>query len=189
MRGSKITGWIFLDHKALHIYSFFIFLSCAACYTTLMAMSIFLVLAVHANCINNCRNEFMLAVECMKVKLLFWSKLLCSIFLLLELYSAEKTQFSSIQLRRYTLFWILLLCSKFSFSYFVQVSSMLSYLQTCFDEIDLKQFNLQIQPLIRPTKDIMSVHNIRYEWHEFFPNGNSNAFFGAAFILEPFFYW
>lgn len=32
--------------------------------------------------------------------------------------------------------------------------------------------NLQIQPLIKPTKDVMGVHNIKYEWHEFFPNGN-----------------
>uniref|UniRef100_M8B5E0 1,3-beta-glucan synthase n=1 Tax=Aegilops tauschii TaxID=37682 RepID=M8B5E0_AEGTA len=32
----------------------------------------------------------------------------------------------------------------------------------------------KIQPLIRPTKDIMSVHNIRYEWHEFFPNASYN---------------
>jgi callose synthase len=34
------------------------------------------------------------------------------------------------------------------------------------------RLNLQIQPLIKPTKDVMGVHNIHYEWHEFFPNGN-----------------
>ncbi|WOL08654.1 callose synthase 5-like [Canna indica] len=51
----------------------------------------------------------------------------------------------------YTLFWVLLLASKFAFSFY-----------------------LQIQPLVEPTKDIMNVHNIHYEWHEFFPDARGN---------------
>lgn len=65
---------------------------------------------------------------------------------------------SQFTLFKYTLFWLLLLSSKFAFSYFVQ-----------------------IKPLIKPTKDIMKVHNIRYAWHEFFPNVKNN--FGAIVSL------
>ncbi|KAM0918457.1 hypothetical protein ACQ4PT_008980 [Festuca glaucescens] len=39
----------------------------------------------------------------------------------------------------------------------------------------------KIEPLIQPTKDIMGVHNIRYEWHEFFPNASYNI--GAILSL------
>uniref|UniRef100_A0A0E0A5W7 1,3-beta-glucan synthase n=1 Tax=Oryza glumipatula TaxID=40148 RepID=A0A0E0A5W7_9ORYZ len=39
----------------------------------------------------------------------------------------------------------------------------------------------QIKPLIKPTKDIMNVHNIHYEWHEFFPNASYNV--GAVMSL------
>ncbi|KAL0903557.1 hypothetical protein M5K25_027945 [Dendrobium thyrsiflorum] len=63
---------------------------------------------------------------------------------------------SQFTLFKYTLFWLLLLASKFAFSYF-------------------------IKPLIKPTKDIMKVHNIRYAWHEFFPNVKNNI--GAVVSL------
>lgn len=52
---------------------------------------------------------------------------------------------------KYTLFWILVLATKFSFSYF-----------------------LQIKPMIAPTKDLVDIKDMKYEWHEFF--GNSNRF-------------
>ncbi|KAJ3679540.1 hypothetical protein LUZ60_017551 [Juncus effusus] len=52
---------------------------------------------------------------------------------------------------RYTFFWFLLLCSKFAFSYY-----------------------MQIKPMVQPTKDIMQIHNIKYAWHEFFPNASNN---------------
>ncbi|KAG0472359.1 hypothetical protein HPP92_016905 [Vanilla planifolia] len=58
----------------------------------------------------------------------------------------------------YTLFWLLLLSSKLAFSYFVQ-----------------------IKPLVKPTKDIMKVHNVHYAWHEFFPNVKNNI--GAVVSL------
>ncbi|KAF8411696.1 hypothetical protein HHK36_004254 [Tetracentron sinense] len=39
----------------------------------------------------------------------------------------------------------------------------------------------QIKPLVKPTKDIMSVRNVQYDWHEFFPNAQHN--FGAVASL------
>jgi hypothetical protein len=79
---------------------------------------------------------------------------------------------------RYTFFWFLLLCSKFAFSYYMQVQ--LLYLIKLFKQFYLKhisfKFNVtrffQIKPLVQPTKDIMNIRNIKYQWHEFFPNGN-----------------
>jgi len=52
---------------------------------------------------------------------------------------------------RYTLFWIAVLVSKFSFSYF-----------------------LQIKPLIDPTRALLSLKGVKYRWHEFFSVNNSN---------------
>ncbi|KAF5754287.1 putative 1,3-beta-glucan synthase [Helianthus annuus] len=54
-------------------------------------------------------------------------------------------------LLKYTLFWIMLLISKFAFSYYVE-----------------------ILPLIGPTKLIMQMTVSNYEWHEFFPNVTHN---------------
>ncbi|KAH7862012.1 hypothetical protein Vadar_033662 [Vaccinium darrowii] len=59
---------------------------------------------------------------------------------------------------RYTIFWVLLLCSKFAFSYF-----------------------FEIKPLMKPTKDIMDIHRIKYTWHEFFPEAQKN--YGAVISL------
>ncbi|XP_023743612.2 callose synthase 12 [Lactuca sativa] len=52
---------------------------------------------------------------------------------------------------KYSLFWIFVLSTKFIFSYF-----------------------LQIQPMIQPTKDLLDLQDVTYEWHQFF--GNSNRF-------------
>ncbi|XP_043804550.1 callose synthase 5 [Manihot esculenta] len=65
---------------------------------------------------------------------------------------------SQFALIKYTFFWVLLLCSKFAFSYFVQ-----------------------IKPLVKPTKDIMKIKHVDYRWHEFFPNAKHN--FGAVLSL------
>ncbi|KAJ4977556.1 hypothetical protein NE237_008336 [Protea cynaroides] len=65
---------------------------------------------------------------------------------------------SQFALFKYTLFWILLLCSKFAFSFFVQ-----------------------IKPLVKPTKDIMEVRHVQYAWHEFFPEAQNN--YGAVVSL------
>lgn len=53
---------------------------------------------------------------------------------------------------KYTIFWIAILLSKFSFSYF-----------------------LQIKPLVAPTKALLSLGKLRYNWHEFFSNTNRMA--------------
>ncbi|CAM8876273.1 unnamed protein product [Rhodiola kirilowii] len=63
---------------------------------------------------------------------------------------------SQLQLIKYTFFWLLLLSSKLSFSYF-------------------------IKPLVKPTRDIMSIKHVQYTWHEFFPHAKYN--FGALFAL------
>ncbi|XP_024527354.1 callose synthase 5 isoform X1 [Selaginella moellendorffii] len=52
---------------------------------------------------------------------------------------------------KYTFFWVLLICSKLAFSYYVQIN-----------------------PLVKPTKNIMNTRNITYTWHEFFPNAKKN---------------
>ncbi|KAH9567529.1 hypothetical protein CY35_03G031500 [Sphagnum magellanicum] len=53
---------------------------------------------------------------------------------------------------KYTLFWVLVLASKFAFSYF-----------------------LQIKPLIKPTKEILRITDIQYKWPQFFSHGNRVA--------------
>ncbi|XP_010052007.2 callose synthase 12 [Eucalyptus grandis] len=52
---------------------------------------------------------------------------------------------------KYSLFWLLVIATKFLFSYF-----------------------LQIKPMIQPTKQLLELRNVKYEWHQFF--GNSNRF-------------
>nr|GEU44760.1 callose synthase 5 [Tanacetum cinerariifolium] len=67
----------------------------------------------------------------------------------------HESQFSLI---KYTFFWVVLLCAKFAFSFFVQ-----------------------IRPLIEPTKDIMKIKRVQYAWHEFFPDAKKN--YGAVAAL------
>ncbi|KAL4362182.1 hypothetical protein GQ457_04G005610 [Hibiscus cannabinus] len=52
---------------------------------------------------------------------------------------------------KYTLFWALVLTTKVAFSYF-----------------------LQIKPMVRPSKLMLNLGDVKYEWHEFF--GGSNRF-------------
>ncbi|KAK6922818.1 1,3-beta-glucan synthase subunit FKS1-like, domain-1 [Dillenia turbinata] len=65
---------------------------------------------------------------------------------------------SQFALIKYTIYWILLLGSKFAFSFF-----------------------MQIKPLVKPTKEIMSITHVKYTWHEFFPNAKNN--YGALITL------
>ncbi|XVF27644.1 hypothetical protein REPUB_Repub14bG0126000 [Reevesia pubescens] len=53
---------------------------------------------------------------------------------------------------RYTLFWFVVLVWKFSFSYF-----------------------LQIRPLVAPTKALLNLSDVHYNWHEFFGSSNRTA--------------
>lgn len=50
---------------------------------------------------------------------------------------------------KYTLFWVVVLATKFCFSYF-----------------------MQIKPMIAPSKTLLSANNLQYEWHEFFQSSN-----------------
>ncbi|MCL7052282.1 hypothetical protein MKW94_023070, partial [Papaver nudicaule] len=65
---------------------------------------------------------------------------------------------SQFALIKYTLFWVLLLCSKLAFSYYIQIKT-----------------------LVKPTKAIMNVRHVQYEWHEFFPDATHN--YGAVVAL------
>ncbi|XP_059663158.1 callose synthase 12-like [Cornus florida] len=53
---------------------------------------------------------------------------------------------------KYSLFWIVVIATKFCFSYF-----------------------LQIKPMIAPTKNLLDNGDLSYEWHEFFNNSNRFA--------------
>ncbi|KAK1258748.1 putative callose synthase 8 [Acorus gramineus] len=53
---------------------------------------------------------------------------------------------------KYTIFWLILLLSKFSFSY-----------------------HFEIKPLMEPTKQIMKISVSKYGWHEFFPKVKTNV--------------
>ncbi|CAI0461010.1 unnamed protein product [Linum tenue] len=53
---------------------------------------------------------------------------------------------------KYSLFWILVLATKFIFSYF-----------------------LQIKPMIKPSQMMLDLKDVKYEWHEFFSNSNRFA--------------
>ncbi|KAI4299377.1 hypothetical protein L6164_032844 [Bauhinia variegata] len=53
---------------------------------------------------------------------------------------------------KYTFFWLAVLASKFSFSYFVQ-----------------------IKPLVAPTKALLNLRGVNYKWHEFFSSTNRTA--------------
>ncbi|KAI3711097.1 hypothetical protein L2E82_40935 [Cichorium intybus] len=68
-----------------------------------------------------------------------------------KLYVGRGMHEGMFSLLKYTLFWILLLLSKFAFSYYVE-----------------------ILPLVAPTKAIMNMSVSKYEWHEFFPNVTHN---------------
>ncbi|XP_078444435.1 glucan synthase-like 8 [Wolffia australiana] len=53
---------------------------------------------------------------------------------------------------RYVVFWLVVLGSKFTFAYF-----------------------LQIRPLVEPTRMILSLRNLQYSWHDLVSRGNKNA--------------
>ncbi|XP_052207508.1 callose synthase 12-like [Diospyros lotus] len=53
---------------------------------------------------------------------------------------------------KYTLFWVVVLATKFCFTYF-----------------------LQIKPMIAPTKTLLNLKDVKYEWHEFFSDSNRFA--------------
>ncbi|XP_042448753.1 callose synthase 12-like isoform X1 [Zingiber officinale] len=60
---------------------------------------------------------------------------------------------------KYSCFWIMVLIAKFTFSYF-----------------------LQIRPMVAPTKALIDLPNVQYEWHEFFSRTNR---FGVVILWLP----
>ncbi|GJY84562.1 callose synthase 7 [Tanacetum coccineum] len=68
-----------------------------------------------------------------------------------KLYVGRGMHEDMFSLFKYTLYWVLLLISKFAFSYYVE-----------------------ILPLVAPTKYIMDIRVSKYDWHEFFPNVTHN---------------
>ncbi|KAK1390765.1 1,3-beta-glucan synthase [Heracleum sosnowskyi] len=68
-----------------------------------------------------------------------------------RLYVGRGMHESTFSLFKYTVFWVLLLVTKLTFSYY-----------------------LEIRPLVGPTKAIMNVHISIYQWHEFFPRAKNN---------------
>ncbi|KAG6751248.1 hypothetical protein POTOM_045772 [Populus tomentosa] len=50
---------------------------------------------------------------------------------------------------KYTLFWAMVLATKFAFSYF-----------------------MQIKPMVKPSKQMVKLKDVNYEWHEFFDHSN-----------------
>lgn len=69
-----------------------------------------------------------------------------------RLFVGRGMQEGLVSIIKYTLFWLLLLSSKFSFSY-----------------------TFEIKPLIGPTRQIMKIGVKEYDWHELFPKVKSNA--------------
>ncbi|KAL1299856.1 hypothetical protein HN51_044400 [Arachis hypogaea] len=69
-----------------------------------------------------------------------------------RVYVGRGMQEDQVSVLKYTLFWILVLCSKFIFSY-----------------------SFEIKPLIAPTRQIMKIGVRKYDWHELFPRVKSNA--------------
>ncbi|GAA0146605.1 hypothetical protein LIER_06520 [Lithospermum erythrorhizon] len=68
-----------------------------------------------------------------------------------RLYVGRGMHESAIALFNYTMFWVLLIATKLTFSYYIE-----------------------IKPLVAPTKAVMSVHISVYKWHEFFPHAKNN---------------
>ncbi|MBA0781959.1 hypothetical protein Gotri_002839 [Gossypium trilobum] len=62
---------------------------------------------------------------------------------------------------KYTLFWVLVLATKFTFSYF-----------------------LQIKPMIKPTKQLLGLNNVDYEW----PGGSIKLAVGLLWLPVVFIY-
>ncbi|KAG9444221.1 hypothetical protein H6P81_015561 [Aristolochia fimbriata] len=69
-----------------------------------------------------------------------------------QLYIGRGMQERQVPIFKYTVFWALLLSSKFLFSY-----------------------HFEIKPLVEPTKQIMKIGVHKYDWHELFPRVKNNA--------------
>ncbi|XP_059281975.1 callose synthase 7-like [Lycium ferocissimum] len=75
-----------------------------------------------------------------------------------KLYVGRGMHEDMFSLLKYTLFWIMLIISKLSFSYYVE-----------------------ILPLVQPTKTIMDIRITSWDWHEFFPHMPHNI--GVVIVI------
>ncbi|CAN6481516.1 unnamed protein product [Victoria cruziana] len=75
-----------------------------------------------------------------------------------RLYVGRGMHESALSLIKYTLFWVLLLMTKLAFSYYIE-----------------------IQPLVQPTRTMISTQISVYGWHEFFPRAKHNI--GAVIAI------
>ncbi|KAK6785290.1 hypothetical protein RDI58_018745 [Solanum bulbocastanum] len=75
-----------------------------------------------------------------------------------KLYVGRGMHEDMFSLLKYTLFWIMLLISKLSFSYYVE-----------------------ILPLVQPTRAVMDIRVTSFDWHEFFPHMPHNI--GVVIVL------
>ncbi|KAI3834801.1 hypothetical protein MKX03_001777, partial [Papaver bracteatum] len=82
--------------------------------------------------------------------LLWWSQR--------RIYLGRGMHESRSQVIQYTVFWLLLLSSKFAFSYYIQIKNM-----------------------VKATKDILNIRNVQYAWPELFSNAIHN--YGAVVAL------
>ncbi|KAL6574106.1 hypothetical protein OROHE_001648 [Orobanche hederae] len=64
-----------------------------------------------------------------------------------RLYVGRGMQESTFSVAKYTVYWVLLLTAKLAFSFLCG----------------------GIKPLVGPTNEILKIHIVRYDWHEFFP--------------------
>ncbi|KAK2977668.1 hypothetical protein RJ640_015665 [Escallonia rubra] len=107
-----------------------------------------------------------------------------------RLYVGRGMHESTFSLFKYTMFWVLLIMTKLAFSYYLEVrlfypfelrvnpiylSNQMSYAPIFFLTYFICQIcQVQIKPLVNPTKAIMSVRVNVYQWHEFFPQAKNN---------------
>ncbi|XP_042395925.1 callose synthase 3-like [Zingiber officinale] len=79
-----------------------------------------------------------------------------------HLYVGRGMHESSWSLFKYTVFWVLLISTKLAFSFYIEIN-----------------------PLVKPTKDIMSQQITTYQWHEFFPRGTNNNIVAVIVLWAP----
>nr|VDC85136.1 unnamed protein product [Brassica rapa] len=70
-----------------------------------------------------------------------------------RLYVGRGMHESAFSLFKYTMFWVLLIATKLTFSYYIEV---------------------HIKPLVAPTQAIMRARVTDFQWHEFFPRAKNN---------------
>ncbi|KAK7856260.1 callose synthase 3 [Quercus suber] len=78
-----------------------------------------------------------------------------------RLYVGRGMHESTFSLFKYTMFWVLLIVTKLAFSYYIE-----------------------IKPLVAPTKAIMAVRITNFQWHEFFPRGNTHGYIRTLGMLR-----